>query len=335
MKCPKCNQEIEDNSVFCEYCGEKTEEKHSDKTQQDTYENVKTENTKHGTVFVDLNDKSKRKYLLIGAGVLLLVLVFLIIHIVVANRASSFRRDIAWVWPNCQGGSGTIYVLQNSEGTKLVQLKSDVFYSYQTILSYEIWYNGKVKIYKCEGDHSGMAAFAALHPDGTVDFILNYDKGGLFSHEGNVFCVYSDVGYTDEAHLFGSTDDIQCGESLHNVKNLFNQTLQPVMLGDKWYYCDVNNTINRSLEYDDAYPFCYGLARVMKNGSWHYINTRGEELQIKEAGLTIVEAGDFVFDEEKQAPSAYVELSGNGVYVTGRIDIMGNITIVTHSAVAE
>lgn len=23
MKCPKCNQEIEDNSVFCEYCGEK------------------------------------------------------------------------------------------------------------------------------------------------------------------------------------------------------------------------------------------------------------------------------------------------------------------------
>ena len=73
----------------------------------------------------------------------------------------------------------------------------------------------------------------------------------------------------------------------------------------------------------------------MKNGSWHYINTRGEELQIKEVGLTIVKAGDFVFDEEKQAPSAYVELSGNGVYVTGRIDIMGNITIVTHSAVAE
>lgn len=25
MKCPKCNQEIDDDSVFCEYCGTKVE----------------------------------------------------------------------------------------------------------------------------------------------------------------------------------------------------------------------------------------------------------------------------------------------------------------------
>ena len=42
MKCPKCNQEIEDNSVFCEYCGEKilTTEKESEKI----VENVTADN---------------------------------------------------------------------------------------------------------------------------------------------------------------------------------------------------------------------------------------------------------------------------------------------------
>ena len=281
---------------------------------------------------VDIKDKTKRKYILIATGVLLLILVFLIIHIVAANKASSFKRDVAGAWPFCQNGSGTFYVLQNTEGTKLVQLKSDDFYTYTTIHSYD---GESVEIRYCSGEHSGMAAFAALHSDGTVDFLLNYDKSGLLSSDGNTFCVYEAVGHTDEAHLFGNTDDIQCGESLHNVKNLFNNRQQPVKLGDKWYYWNLNNTINMSLAYDDAYPFCYGFARVQNNGLWHYINTRGEELQIKEVGLIIVEAGDFVFDEEKQAPIAYVELSGNGVYVTGRIDTMGNITTGNIKTIAQ
>lgn len=327
MKCPNCKQEIEDNSVFCEYCGEKIEEKYSDKTQQDTCEKIKTKNMKHKPV--DIKDKTKRKYILIAAGVLLLVLVFLIIHTVAANKASSFRRDVVGAWPFCQGSSETFYVIKNSEGTQLVQLKSDIFYTYNIIHSYD---GESVEIRYCSGEHSGMAAFAALHSDGTVDFLLNYDKSGLLSHDGNTFCIYEAVGSTDENHLFGNTDDIQCGQSLHNVKNLFNYMLQPVKYGDMWYYWNVNNTINMSLAFDDAYPFCYGFAKVQKNDRWYYINTSGDELQIKEAGLIIVKAGDFVFDEDKQTPIAYVELSGPGVYIYGYIDTMGNINIASQDA---
>ena len=37
MKCPKCNQEIDDDSVFCDYCGAKIEQARSAQPQGETH----------------------------------------------------------------------------------------------------------------------------------------------------------------------------------------------------------------------------------------------------------------------------------------------------------
>lgn len=330
MKCPKCNREIEDDSVFCEYCGEKIKKQSKVELQEDC-ERVEQENNQQVLKTSKNKLKIKKWHIITAAGVLFTVICFIILH---AVRKNGFYRDAVGAWPSCQKGPGAFYVLQNSEGTKLVQLNSSFLYTYQTLQSYERWYDGEVKIYSCEGDHSFLAAFASLHPNGKVDFILNYGRGGLFSHDGRGFTVLDIDGTTDEAHLFGFDGDNVCGAPQENVRGLFyGMNPQPVRMNydRKWHYLDIENNVS-PIGYDDAYPYCYGLARVQNNGRWYYINGDGTELQLEYTEYSIIAANNFQYSEEMGEPVAFVELSKIGGHIEGWINRVGEMVKI---AIAE
>ena len=69
MKCPKCNQEIEDDSVFCEYCGEKIKKQSKVELQEDC-ERVEQENNQQVLKTSKNKLKIKKWHIITAAGVL-------------------------------------------------------------------------------------------------------------------------------------------------------------------------------------------------------------------------------------------------------------------------
>ncbi|RLD82879.1 MAG: hypothetical protein DRJ15_00120, partial [Bacteroidetes bacterium] len=49
----------------------------------------------------------------------------------------------------------------------------------------------------------------------------------------------------------------------------------PFLDGDKWGYADNNGDVVIEAEYDQAFPFCEGAAKVMKNGFFGLIDKNG------------------------------------------------------------
>ena len=52
-------------------------------------------------------------------------------------------------------------------------------------------------------------------------------------------------------------------------------TLIPYRKGNKWGFCDRNRDIAIPIIYDETYPFSEGLARVMVNGKYGFVNATG------------------------------------------------------------
>src|SRR6476620_8691255 len=45
----------------------------------------------------------------------------------------------------------------------------------------------------------------------------------------------------------------------------------------RWGYCDPNKRLVIAASYGDAEPFSGGLAKVVRDGKWGYIDARGKE----------------------------------------------------------
>lgn len=76
MKCPKCNQEIEDNSIFCEYCGAKIEKKQSSEKPVE-----KTEPHPKINSNVNKNNNNNKWIFYVGGAVLAVIVIIALVSI--------------------------------------------------------------------------------------------------------------------------------------------------------------------------------------------------------------------------------------------------------------
>lgn len=273
MKCKHCNSVISDDSVFCENCGAKVEK------------------------------KSILKCWIIG-GVVVIGLVVGILAIVSEYRWADISQREKDHWPPCTWGKGTWFSLQDGDKQSLIRVK----------LKFPIWIeqiadvNGK--IYGCQGANSGLKAFALLDKEGRITFVTDngeYTKGFLHIGGAAIWC-------SDENHIYGVMRDDCCGEYNQSVQLIFPYGYgQPVRTESGWRYIDLEGRFIFEDEFDDAYPFCYGKARVCKNGRWYYIDGNNHELDIhndydKNVTYKVLEGEDFHYDDNKQKVVAKMRL---------------------------
>lgn len=265
MKCNQCGEEIADDSVFCEFCGKK----------------AKKSKTK------------SKKWLWIGAaGIGFCVVIICILVVLNINRWRIIYDNSIASWPPCHVGNDTFHILQDGYYQKLVLIKG------KFPISLKDWGSTDGKIFSCEGEHSGLAAFALLNHDGRVVFVTNYIRSGL--QDSAIYTSTCEEGlymYSDENHIFGYDVDRVCGKDEEEVKMLFPSGLgQPVKIGNKWRYVEILGSYMLKDEFDDAYPFCHGRARVRKNDRWFYINYEGKEVRSK---YRYQSCGDYHYDAEE------------------------------------
>ena len=98
----------------------------------------------------------------------------------------------------------------------------------------------------------------------------------------------------------------------YNFADSFSEGLARVVINGKWSYIDKSGKEVIPLKYDDAYSFSEGLAPVELNGKWGYINKSGKEV--------IPLKYDYVYHFSNGL--ARVEFSGEWGY----IDKQGNFT---------
>ena len=170
MKCPNCKQEIDDNSVFCDYCGEKIVQKTPERPvveKKEPNENV---------------PKKKRKWLkptLIGGGIVLAIgIVIGVLAITDTSRWDEINSNQIASWPSCHGGDGTFYILQKGEDQSLVRVEGE----FPISIVREIDFCGYHRdIFAQEGDNNGVGVFAILKL-GSIEFsIFKYLDDGKIS----------------------------------------------------------------------------------------------------------------------------------------------------------
>ena len=268
MKCERCDKEIDDDSVFCENCGAKVKK------------------------------KATWKWWIIG-GVVITGLVIGILAIHYFSKTNYEDTRIATWPPCCEEGKGTYSILQKGKRLFLVRIENEFPFRLRKV--------GDIygKILACEGEHSGMGAFAFLGDNGRITFVTDYDERGNLINGLNA--IGSEILYSDENHIYGVTADNICGEGRENVKTIFpNGYGQPVkQTNGKWRYLNIGETFMFEDEFDDAYPFCYGKARVCKDGRWYYIDGNNHKLVIHndydgQVAYKILEGEDFHYDDNKQ-----------------------------------
>lgn len=276
MKCKHCNSEISNDSLFCENCGAKVEKKHI------------------------------LKWWVIG-GVVVIGLVVGVLAIINYNRWAEIEATQIGSWPPCEEVPYSVDILQEGTLQRLVRVEKGFPVRINPIASVD------GKIYACEGEHSGNGAFALLMSTfQQVEFVTNYNKGSCWINEKGTAYIHTQFTedrkqlYSDENHIYGMNGDIVCGEECHNVKMIFpGGEGQPVRIGEKWRYILIGGEYMFEDEFDDAYPFCYGKARVCKDGRWYYIDRNNHELVIHndydgQVAYKILQGEDFHYDDNKQ-----------------------------------
>ena len=282
MKCNYCGEEIDNDSVFCENCGAKVKK------------------------------KATWKWWIIG-GVVTVGFVIGILAIINYNRRAEIENTQIGSWPPCgfEESSYSVDVLQEGDIQRLVRVERGFPVRINPIASV---YG---KIYACEGEHSGNGAFALLMSTyQQVEFVTNYGKGGCWINEKGTAYIHTQFTedgkrlYSDEKHIHGISDDIVCGEECHNVKMIFpGGEGQPVKIDDKWRYILIGGEYMFEDEFDDAYPFCYGKARVCKDGRWYYIDKDKQELLVhngRDGRYKVVQGEDFYYDDKLQREVAKI-----------------------------
>lgn len=281
MKCKHCGAEIADDSLYCEFCGKKVK-------------------------------KGVLKFWVSG-GMLVVGLVIGILYLVNYNRSVEIEDTIIDSWPPCHDGKDEYYVLSKNGVQSLVQV--------------ERWFPIRVKrvayvvgkIFSCEGEHNGLGAFVLLSNDGKVTFVTDYDNRG--NHTDRYFIINNAEGvlYSDEYHIYGVNDDSYCGDNgIHNVETIFSNDFQPVKKVDnKWQYINLKGKTVFEDKFEDAYPFCYGKARVLQNGKWDYIDIDGQKLRIHDANnrsYEILQGENFYYDNNLQKVVAKILLGRYAYY---------------------
>lgn len=112
--------------------------------------------------------------------------------------------------------------------------------------------------------------------------------------------VLSDLGVRSEIVVSEYSESQVISEKVNAIQI---QSLKPVQIGNKYGYENESGQVVTKLLFDEAEPFCEGLAQILFNGKWGYINAKGEieiEPQFKdawdfEAGLAIVQSFDGKF----------------------------------------
>lgn len=279
MKCKHCNSEIDDDSLFCENCGAKVEKKHI------------------------------WKWWIIGV-VAAAGLVIGILAIVNYNRWAEIEDSVG-SWPPCKSGEGAYYIVQKGYDHSLIHVERGFPIRIKFV---DVVVNGK--IFVCGGDHSGLGAFALLENDGRVTFVTDYDSGGNlfdngFSRIGGAMVWHSDIN-----HIYGVGSDRVCGDNCENVNMIFPGGYgQPVQESNgKWRYINVDGNYVFEDEFDDAYPFCYGKARVCKDGRWYYIGGDKHELTVYDGDgrvYEVLQGENFHYNDDLKKIVAEMHLGGN------------------------
>lgn len=184
------------------------------------------------------------------------------------------------------------------------------------------------EIFTCQGEHSGLGAFALLGGN-LISFVTNYNSGGCriggflntdTTEDGKLM-------YSDKNHIYGLNSDLVCGREEENVKSLFPSGLgQPVKVDTSWRYVLIGGKYMFEDEFDNAYPFCYGLARVCKNGRWFYIDRDRHELILNFNGAKnyrIIQGRDFYYDNIVGKVVAEMQFFEGGKVFWKKIDKTG------------
>lgn len=244
------------------------------------------------------------KWWIIGV-VVLIGLVVVILAIISEYRWADISQREKDHWPSCTWGKGTWVSLQNGDGRSLIRVKQ----------RFPIWteqiadVNGM--IYGCQGTNSGLKAFALLDKYGRITFEI--DNNGHKHRIGG-----ATLWWSDENHIYGAMEDTCCGEFHQNAQLIFPHGYgQPVRTGAGWRYIDMDGRYVFEDEFDDAYPFCHGLARVCKDGKWYYIDRDNHELMIhndydQSVKYEILQGEDFHHNDDLQKVVAKMRLRRDG-----------------------
>lgn len=104
-----------------------------------------------------------------------------------------------------------------------------------------------------------------------IDFI--YKTAGTF-HEG--FAAVSETGKKDSFGFINKNGRYVIPTGIYDGAKIFSEGLAPVMDNDKWGYINTQGKIVIPLAYEEAQIFSKDLAAVRSNGKWGYIDKNGK-----------------------------------------------------------
>ena len=153
--------------------------------------------------------------------------------------------------------------------------------------------------------------YVIIGPDGkrVNDKIIYLSNPSIHEFKDGLARVVYRVGFGIESHSRYNFIDTE-GNFIKNGGYLFAGDFYDgyaeVSNGEVHYFIDKKGIILENLVFDNAWPFCEGLARVMySDGTYNFINTKGEKLCKK----NFTDAGDF------SEGLAYVCIGGIHTYI--------------------
>lgn len=284
MKCPYCNAEIEDNSLFCGICGKKLPanqfcvkcgnkrngiEKFCPKcgTPYDSSQEP-TDDSKKGTGH---NSKSKSSLWIATVIGLIIVLLGGCIWYFTLRKDYSLE-GLAKAVQKYEGildfKDGLAEVIKDGKcgfidkyGNEVIPCEylseDDPFHGF---------YDGLAVVHK-DFDKSII-----INKDGNQAFALNYDWAENFSEGYAVVSKNKKMGYIDK----NGKEIVPC---TYDLAYAFSEGMAAVYKGNKYGYIDTKGNVVIPFEYqtEDEMPsgFHDGLAYVYKNGKYGYIDKKG------------------------------------------------------------
>ena len=95
----------------------------------------------------------------------------------------------------------------------------------------------------------------------------------IFYNFSNLFIIFGTNRKSMKTHI--TIGLLIIGQAI-NVQEIANRI--PFLNGDKWGYANSGGELMIAAEFDEAYPFYEGAAKVMKNGFYGLIDEDGDEM---------------------------------------------------------